>query len=231
MSSSSPLPELSEIAAVLEPHGILLRGVAAFDAGKGPRLGDGTSARAVVLLGNIGGSIWPHFSAWWQAYDGPDPLDTWSKSLIVPLADALGATACFPSDPPYRPFQQWAMRAEPLAPSPLGILLHSRYGLWHGYRGALAFPFEIESPPAGGDIPLDGTDGWQDACAAACPAAAVTGQSFDVAACHRYLSSAAGEKTCMAGGCAVRNCCPVGADYRYPQEQIRFHMKALLRIA
>lgn len=228
MSGSFPL---EQIAAALDPHGIMLRGVASFDAGEGPPLDDGVSARSVVLLGNVGGSIWPHFSRWRQGYDGADPLDTWSKSLILPLARALGAAAYFPSDPPYQPFQQWAMRAEDLRPSPLGILLHRRYGLWHGYRGALGFPFEIDSEHAGDEAGPENAGGWEEACAAACPAGAVTAAGFDALRCHRYLSSAAGEATCMAGGCAVRNCCPVGAEYRYPEDQLRFHMAALTRFS
>ena len=35
------------------------------------------------------------------------------------------------------------MRAEGLKPSPLGILMHPEYGLWHAYRGALLFDVEI----------------------------------------------------------------------------------------
>ena len=228
MSGSFPLVR---IAAALDPHGIMLRGVASFDAGEGPSLVDGVSARSVVLVGNIGGSIWPHFSRWQQGYDGPDPLDTWSKSLILPLAQALGATAYFPSDPPYQPFQQWAVRAEDLRPSPLGILLHRRYGLWHGYRGALGFSFEIGSAQVEDEADPGQADGWEEACAAACPAVAVTAEGSDAPRCQRYLSSAAGEATCMADGCAVRNCCPVGAEYRYPEDQLRFHMAALTRFS
>ena len=62
----------------------------------------------------------------------------------------FGARAVSPSDRPYLPFQQWAMRAEGLRPSPLGILMHPQYGLWHAYRGALLFDVEIsiEAPRA-----------------------------------------------------------------------------------
>ena len=33
----------------------------------------------------------------------------------------------------------------------------------------------------------------------------------------------------MQSGCIARNACPVGAEYRYPVEQLRFHMDALAR--
>ena len=218
-------PLLAEIAAALEPHGILLRGVAAFEAGEGPLLAGGMCARTVVLLGNVGGSIWPHFSSWREGYGGPNPLDTWSKSLILPLSRAWGVTAYFPSDPPYQPFQRWAVRAEPLTPSPLGILLHPRYGLWHGYRGALGFPFELEQTATTESSTTEPAD-WPT-WLAACPVRAVRTDGFDVTACRAYLASDAGRATCMVDGCAVRNRCRIGAQYRYPPEQLRFHMEAL----
>src|SRR5690606_37251113 len=120
--------------------GLRLRGgfnVAADDGV--PALRNGRSAQSLILLGSIGGSLWPSFSASPEARDGaPDPLDRWSRRTIDALADETGATAFYPfGGPPYLPFQRWAMKAEPVAPSPLGILIHPEYGLWHGYRGAL----------------------------------------------------------------------------------------------
>jgi ferredoxin len=32
-------------------------------------------------------------------------------------------------------------------PSPIGLLVHPRWGLWHAWRGALAFPAPIDLPP------------------------------------------------------------------------------------
>jgi hypothetical protein len=55
----------------------------------------------------------------------------------------------FPFERPYLPFQRRAMRAEACYPSPLGLLIHPDYGLWHGYRGALLFAAAIELPPSG----------------------------------------------------------------------------------
>ena len=84
-----------------------------------------------------------------------NPLDTWSREVIGEVAEEFGARAVSPSDRPYLPFQQWAMRAEGLRPSPLGILMHPEYGLWHAYRGALLFDVEIPiQAPQRGDLPL-----------------------------------------------------------------------------
>ncbi|MEN3145815.1 ferredoxin [Neorhizobium sp. IRAMC:178] len=221
-----PSSVLDRITASLGRHGILIRGVVNFGPGEGPLLGDGSLARAVILLGNVGGSIWPAFTEWRKGRDGPDPLDTWSKMLIRPLAEQLGAAAYFPSDPPWQPFQQWAMKAEGLKSSPLGILIHPQFGLWHGYRGALGFPFAIENSP-GAEHPCESCA--DKPCVSACPVNAISLSGFDIPRCRAYLASDLGKATCMVSGCVARNACPVGARYRYPPKQLEFHMEALMR--
>ena len=224
---SAPHP-FSLIRAVLEPHGIFLRGAVHFAASEGPVLAGGGHAASVALLGNIGGSLWPSFSRWLAAHPGvTDPLDTWSKERIGPLAAKLEAEAFFPSDPPWQPFQQWAMRAEGMRPSPLGVLIHPVYGLWHGYRGALAFAERLPDvrQAAFTEHPCDRCR--EKPCLSSCPVSAVSAARFDVAACRGYLATRPGCAGCMMAGCLARAACPVGAQYRYPPEQLRFHMAAL----
>ncbi len=230
MSGAPSLIDL--IRAALLPHGLFLRGGLCF--GKdGPELPEGGRARAVLLVGNIGGSLWPAFSRWREG-EGPDapadPLDCWSKAVLLPVARGVGATAFFPSDPPWQPFQQWAMRAEGMRPSPLGILIHPRYGLWHGYRGALAFA-EVpegmeEDGESGAPHPCDHC--VEKPCLSACPAGAILPEGFQYHPCRSFLASPEGQ-LCLDGGCVARDACPVGREHRYPPEQIRFHMAALKR--
>ncbi|MBL0373178.1 4Fe-4S dicluster domain-containing protein [Rhizobium sp. KVB221] len=217
---------IEDIRAGLSPHGIFLRGMIHFDD-DGPELATGGTARTVILLGNIGGSIWPAFEAWFSTHlDVADPLDTWSQEVIRPTAEEIGATSWFPSEKPWQPFQQWAMRAEGLKPSPLGILVHPEYGLWHGYRGALGFGEKIGKVSQPQRIhPCDHCTAKP--CLTYCPVDAIKPASFDVAACRLHLLSPAGRHGCLASGCLARNACPVGAEYRYPDEQLRFHMAAL----
>jgi len=221
-----------EIETALKPSGILIRGTVDFVAGEGPLLMGGGHATSVVLLGSAGGSIWPAFSRWKQSYDGPDPLDTWSKEVIGPLAETLGGTPYFPSDPPWLPFQQWAMHAEGLKPSPLGILIHPQYGLWHGYRGAIGFLTAVGTDSAGCLVTRQGhaCDSCETKpCLTICPVSAVGPDpvDFSVPACRSYLSTPSGQSGCMASGCLARDACPVGTEYRYPPEQLEFHMQAL----
>jgi ferredoxin len=215
------------IESALEPSGILLRGTLDFRAGEGPMLTDRRPAASVLLLGNVGSSIWPAFSAWNHGCDGPDPLDTWSKQIIGPLAEEFGGTAYFPSDPPWQPFQRWAMRAEGLKPSPLGILIHPQFGLWHGYRGAIGFPQLVGEGVTIGRHPCDSCQ--TKPCLSVCPVNAVDIDpgNFTISSCRDHLETREGRDGCMGSGCLARNACPVGVGYRYETAQMRFHMQAL----
>lgn len=224
-------PDLEAIRAALAPHGLFLRGTINFAEGEAaPKLENGCSAASVALIGNIGSSLWPAFSRWRDgepARGGSDPLDTWSKAVLRPAAVAAGAAAVwFPSDPPWQPFQRWAMRAEGLKASPLGILIHPVYGLWHGYRGAFGFAEPIETEPPQ-QVPHPCDTCTDKPCLSICPAGAVRLEAFDVPACRAHLRSPEGEAGCMAAGCLARAACPVGAAYRYEEAQLRFHMAAL----
>jgi epoxyqueuosine reductase QueG len=145
--------------------------------------------------------------------------------MILPVARRLEATAYFPSDAPWQPFQQWATRAEAMQASPLGILIHPAHGLWHGYRGALGFRFELPARAAVPNHPCETC--LEKPCLSACPVGAIGADWFDVAACRSYLDTQRGGETCRVSGCVARNACPAGAGGRYPEAQLRFHMDSL----
>lgn len=217
------------VRAALAPHGLFLRGTVNFSSAEtAPLLADGRPATSVMLVGNVGGSFWKPFSAWRKGLadgGGADPLDNWSKAVIQPIAGEYRATAYFPSDPPWQPFQQWAMRAEGLKPSPTGILIHPRYGLWHGYRGALGFDRPLPETERAAEHPCDRC--IAKPCMPACPADALAEERFDLGRCRGHLRSETGRVGCLVNGCLSRDACPVGYDHRYPPEQLRFHMAAL----
>ncbi|KGF70388.1 ferredoxin [Hoeflea sp. BAL378] len=227
--------DLRVLEAALAVHGLCLRGSVVPAEEAAPRLSAGGAAAAIVLVGHGGGGFWPVFEAWRGAHPGlSHPLDAWSKALIAPLAAAAGGEAVFPSDRPWHPFQQWAMAAESLKPSPLGLLIHPVYGLWHGYRGAILFSPAAAArlgltPDAAGAAPVTShpCDSCPDRpCLSACPVGAYSPDGFDVAGCRAYLATEAGRQGCMSGGCRARDACPVGRDHRYSDPQIRFHMAA-----
>jgi len=222
------------VAAALEPSGLVPRGWLIPEAGAAPLLANGKPAKAICLVGHAGGEFWPGFKTWWDVHPGiAHPLDTWSKAVIGPAAASLGGEAVFPSDRPWYPFQQWAMIAEGLKPSPLGMLIHPDYGLWHGYRGAILFDAGVlAGEGATADLAaetavLHPCDTCADKpCLSACPVAAFTPAGFAVSDCRSYLKDEPGLTGCMESGCLARDACPVGRSYRYGAEQIRFHMAA-----
>jgi hypothetical protein len=141
----------------------------------------------------------------------------------------FGARAVSPSDRPYLPFQQWAMRAEGLKPSPLGILMHPTYGLWHAYRGALLFEDELGLAEPHAAIHLCDTC-IDKPCLKSCPVDAYSTAGFDYPACLAHVRGGNGEP-CRSGGCLDRNACPYGTEYRYPPEVQAFHMESFARAA
>ena len=176
------------------------------------------------MAGNAGQEMWRAFEA--ARAGGALTLDQWSARVLGQLAVRLGARAVFPFDKPYPPFQRWAMRAEACHPSPLGLLIHPDYGLWHGYRGALLFAAAIALPPP--DRRASPCDSCADRpCLSACPVNAFDGKAYDVPACARHLAQLP-QPACMDIACLARHACPVGRDYGYAPAQAEFHMRAFL---
>ena len=219
--------ELETVLTAVSRTGLVPRGALALEEKE--RLGDLAGVRTIVLAGFVGRRGSDAFAASAEAGDGADdPLDRWSRRVIEGLARDLGAAALFPfGGPPFWPFQQWARRAEPVHPSPIGILIHPRYGLWHSYRGALGFSEALDVPElAAAPSPCESCEGRP--CLSACPVGAFSAAGYDVGACARHLDDAAAAD-CMGFGCRARRACPVGAEHVYGEEQAGFTMRAFLR--
>jgi hypothetical protein len=229
--------KLDLIADRLALQGLILRGGLAFGSSESRPAGPtGVPASVVLLAGNAGARYWRHFRQWLQTQPVNliNPLDTWSREIIGAIASEFGGLAASPSDRPFLPFQQWAMRAEGLRPSPLGILMHPQYGLWHAWRGALIFgegdvANEVRALNQAPAHPIHLCDLCiEKPCTKTCPVAAHSGAGFDYQSCLSHVRSARGAQ-CRTDGCLDRNACPYGAEWRYPAEVQAFHMKAFAR--
>jgi hypothetical protein len=149
--------------------------------------------------------------------------------VIDALASELGGAAFYPSGSPAPPlpFQRLALRCEPVHQSPIGLLIHETYGLWHAYRGALCLPEKITLPPrAARASPCERCSGRP--CLSACPVAAFEQGAFNLDACVHHVRSRA-RTSCRESGCLARRACPVGPQFRYAPAQALFHMSAFLR--
>jgi len=222
--------QYANVGAALARHGLVARGGFHPEAeDQVPALPGGRSARSLILAGNAGPSMWAVCARAPEFADArPDPLDRWSARILSKLAGELGAKALFPfGGPPYLPFVPWAKRAGPVAESPLGILIHPDYGLWHAYRGALAFAERIKLPPRD-QRPRPCDTCWDRPCLTTCPVGAFSTAGYDVPACVKHISMSEGTD-CMDLGCRARRACPVGRGTAHEKMEARFHMDAFLR--
>lgn len=216
---------LADIRAAIEALGLSYRG--AFHPARDD-FPDGREVGTLVLVGFTGNRNWQYFKDSDEARDGkPDPLDRWSWRVTGALARALGATAFFPfAGPPWMPFQRWAQKAEPVYPSPIGMLIHPDWGLWHSWRGALGFGERLELPPP--DRRPRPCDTCVDKpCLTTCPVNAFAENKYNVAACVAHISTEAGSD-CMEEGCRARRACPVGREHRTTPDQAYLSMRAFL---
>jgi hypothetical protein len=183
---------------------------------------DGIDNGNLVLLGPAEPGFWNHVTAQSEFIDGqPDPLDRWSRRVIDALAMAVGGTAFFPFDKPYHPFFTWAVNSGRAWKSPVQLLVHDSAGLMVSYRGAVLLPEELSPQPK---RPSPCTICKDKPCLTACPPRALTGEGYDLVACHAYLDTDAGS-TNLSRGCAVRRACPISKNYGRSEEQSAFHMK------
>ncbi|TMV65445.1 ferredoxin [Thioclava sp. BHET1] len=176
----------------------------------------------LVLLGPAEPGFWAHLTAQPEFNDGaPDPIDRWSARAICAIAQDMGGRALFPFGvAPPLPFFSWALRSGRCWSSPVGFLVHETAGLWASFRGALAFAEKLELP-APVESPCERCEARP--CLSACRVGALTGQGYDLAACHAYLDQPEG-RACLEKGCLVRSSCPVSHRYGRLAEQSAFHM-------
>ena len=222
---------LDLLSELLADDGLFVRGAFHPEPCDGvPPLPNGYAPRTVVLVGNAGPAMWKVFVGKADP-TARHPLEEWLKERINTAASRIGAnTVLFPNDgPPYLPIQDWAARSEPVYRSPIGIMIHPEYGLWHVYRAILLFEDRLSLPPRTDRAnPCDSCA--RKPCLAVCPADAFLPDSFDVRACVTHVETREGSN-CRERGCLARRACPVGKEYRYIREQQKFHTAAMVRAA
>ena len=227
----------------LGEYGLFVRGVTRLSAEEIDNYEIAPGNTELALVGNIGSSYWSQFSQSPEFADGaPHPLDRWSRRVAENVSQLLSVQAVYPFDgPPYFPFQQWANRAEGLEQSPIGVMMHPDFGLWHSYRFALLGRFALPGDDLQGEEAV-GTNLSADQvsatslclncvskpCLHTCPVAAFDARGYAVERCAEYLQQTP-QADCHQQGCLARNACPVAPQLRYVGAQGHFHLHAFLQ--
>lgn len=189
--------------------------------------GDLAPYRQLVLIGNAGSALWRAVDAARLKTD--DPIDEFSARAVADwFTRHHGEAARMQLYPGAAAVDLQALGA--LAgwhhPSPFRVGINDRFGTWFAYRVAMLANSRI--PP---------TRPWTSAspctgcatrpCIAACPAKALSPETFSLDACIEYRRT---DGSRCAATCVARLQCPVGLPHRYDEAQIRHGYAHSLRM-
>ena len=181
------------------------------------------SFQTLVLMGQGGTSFFDN--ALNQSLDGSAPFDEKASGLISEWFETNAPTARFElvyPGPAGLPLGRLAELGGWGSPSPLGLTINATYGPWIAHRVGFVTDLEWDYRPPAVDHPCDSCESRP--CESACPVGAVSFlEGFRVRSCSEHRAAPRSE---CAFQCLARNACPVGAEHRYANAQMRHHYGA-----
>ena len=202
-----------------------------------------THSTRLLLLANAGPKFWRNLQG--SSFKGHrDPVDTFSVELAAEFQRQFLNTDRFiqlyptPKGQSHIPLMRLGGLAGWNTPSPLGLGLHPQYGPWSAYRVAWltnteqlpkAFYKEPQAFKTTGLTDISDLAHSAELCAScaapcvtACPANAVAyGENFKIEPCYEHSQPESSE---CHNHCFARTACPIGAEYRYDDDQLAHHM-------
>ena len=177
----------------------------------------------VVVVGNAGDGFWRHIDADASA----DPVDTYSRSVTQKIIDShlsgWNNRLLYPGDAAI-PLQKIGAACGWARPSRLGISIDPGVGTWFAFRCVF-----VTSCPLPADAPASCPDVCSSCdapCVQQCPVSAPGAiGAFDLDAC---VSNRLAPASPCAQQCLARLACPVGADYRYSDDAMRYFYRRSL---
>jgi len=208
-------------AALLAVKAAGLNVQAVMDSSKATEVLDGLdvgSWPSLLLLGSTGPTMWESMlSVGWMSR--PDPVDSWCAAHLSRMRQALPMRAVFvfPSRAPVDVLALGRL-AGWAHPSPMGLGIHPRHGLWVGYRGAVLLGAHVAERGLRTE-PSPCESCVEKPCISACPGGAVQVDGLTLATCFAQRLAS----TACTTSCASRRACPVGDGSRYPAAQLAHH--------
>lgn len=180
----------------------------------------------LILVGNAGRALWDAIGATGPA--AADPIDEFSAASVEHwFSERFAGCArriIYPG-PGFVDLQALGRLAGWHHDSPLMLGVLPEWGSWFAYRVAMMTAGELTpSKPLSSASPCASC--VSKACIAACPAGAMASGRLALEACVDFRRRPGSP---CAATCLARLSCPVGADHRYSEEQMRHSYAHSLR--
>ncbi|MFZ2854994.1 MAG: hypothetical protein WAZ34_12905 [Rhodocyclaceae bacterium] len=187
--------------------------------------------RQLILIGHAGSVLWDSVkkSAERSAIASENPIDDFSVGAVERwfAAQSPGRVRqiIYPGDLPVG-LQALGKLAGWHHESPFRVGVSAQWGSWSAYRVVLLADTDFEpSLPEAGESPCACCA--DQICIASCPAGALAGGGFALDRCIAYRREPASR---CAATCIARVSCPVGAEHRYSEEQLRHSYSISLKM-
>jgi epoxyqueuosine reductase len=172
----------------------------------------------LILIGNGGRALWQTIQR--EGGHSADPIDDFSvrevRRWLAAQASGLNYEIVYPGERLIG-LQSIGERAGWHFASPFMVGINECWGTWFAYRVAVLADTDFEpTRRVPGESPC--TTCRSRPCVAACPGNAIESDGFNLANCvnHRLRPDSACRTTCLA-----RLACPMRAEHRYDDDQIR----------
>jgi len=185
--------------------------------------------RQLLVFGHAGSGFWDSLD---EPLTGSHPLDSMSIRMVEDFLQRIGCAdylVLYPSTDLQIDLRGLGKQLGWHTDSALGIGINPLHGTWFAYRVVVLANTTYEpayEPVANNLADAPCSSCINRPCVEACPVGA-PGVTFDLQAC---MDERVREGSACAYQCPARNACPVGTEYRYDQDQMRYHYQESLQI-
>lgn len=177
----------------------------------------------LVLIGHRGRDVWTTLQA--RGLHGSDPLDQFVTETLRAWMHVAAPGApwkqLFPGETAVN-LQRLGALAGWHHPSPFGLGVDAEWGSWFAYRALVLTTTHWPTTPARSTT-APCPNCVKRPCVAACPVGALSDELTPAARLQSCVQHRIQPASSCADRCLARLACPVGAEHRYSDAQMRHH--------